>query len=218
MNTSPFFQTPVNLMSHSFQRTIDSLIILSLVTCVVTILYLDVWEDPEFDLGLYTHFSLGICMILSLFYKSSHSKGVKIWIFVLQFPWILVLVSTVSWYLWTTHPPSRKQMKETVKNNENHETWMSTLLILSPIGLVCFLALVVKNTESNLGLHAHFSLAICMILSLFYRSSHSKGVKILIFILQLPWIFIFVDTVSWYLWTTNRPTLMMTSKILSKML
>ena len=49
---------------------------------------------PEFDLALHFHFPFGICLILSLFYRFCHSKEAKALVFILQFPWILVLVST----------------------------------------------------------------------------------------------------------------------------
>ena len=155
MNTSPFFQTPVNLMSNSFQRT-------------------------KTDEQIYRE----------AFIRSDASDAQR---------WFSILPR------WHRFAAEWGHM-EHVKDYENYNKWMSTLIILS--GITCFAILVYSiqwfsEPESSLGLHAHFSLAICMVLSLFYRSSHSKGVKILIFILQLPWIFIFVDTVSLYLWTAK---------------
>ena len=53
---------------------------------------------PEFDLGLHFYFPFGIWLILSLFYIFCHSRGVKALVFILQFPWTLVLVMSWSEY------------------------------------------------------------------------------------------------------------------------
>ena len=73
--------------------------ILAGISLIVVSVYIGLGFAPESNLGLHAHFSLAICMVLSLFYKSWHSKGVNICNFIFQFVWTLVLVSTVSVFL-----------------------------------------------------------------------------------------------------------------------
>jgi len=54
---------------------------------------------PEFDLGLHFYYPFGIWLILSLFYIFCHSRGVNALVFILQFPWTLVLVMSWSEYV-----------------------------------------------------------------------------------------------------------------------
>jgi hypothetical protein len=69
--------------------------ILAGTTLIVVTVYIGLEFAPESNLGLHALFSLAICMILSHFYKSSHSKGVKICDFIFQFVLTFVLVSWV---------------------------------------------------------------------------------------------------------------------------